>query len=225
MKKQIAILAALTVAGGLSAFGQGYVNFTTGAGYVYDEFTTPGSDVVSAGTASVAFLWAATGTSDPLGAGIPTTGANSAAGSIGTIEQMLSSGGWTLAENYNAGASPTEVDGTIGSTGFGKGAISYNGGSNFQLAGTTAGDTYQVIVLGWNVGAGATLADAENNATALGWSSALDYATGASSSSPVSSFSSQGLSKFGVAPVPEPATLALAGLGGLSMLFLRRRKA
>jgi len=28
-----------------------------------------------------------------------------------------------------------------------------------------------------------------------------------------------------LAPVPEPATLALAGLGGLSMLFLRRRKA
>jgi hypothetical protein len=27
-----------------------------------------------------------------------------------------------------------------------------------------------------------------------------------------------------LAPVPEPATLALAGLGGLSMLFLRRRK-
>jgi len=27
-----------------------------------------------------------------------------------------------------------------------------------------------------------------------------------------------------MAPVPEPATLALAGLGGLSMLFLRRRK-
>lgn len=28
-----------------------------------------------------------------------------------------------------------------------------------------------------------------------------------------------------LAPVPEPTTLALAGLGGLSMLFLRRRKA
>ncbi len=25
-------------------------------------------------------------------------------------------------------------------------------------------------------------------------------------------------------PIPEPATLALAGLGGISMLFLRRRK-
>src|SRR5262249_40819493 len=28
-----------------------------------------------------------------------------------------------------------------------------------------------------------------------------------------------------ISPVPEPATLALAGLGGVSMLFLRRRKA
>jgi hypothetical protein len=28
-----------------------------------------------------------------------------------------------------------------------------------------------------------------------------------------------------ITPVPEPATLAMAGLGGLSMLFLRRRKA
>jgi hypothetical protein len=36
----------------------------------------------------------------------------------------------------------------------------------------------------------------------------------------------QGFSLFAVTPsaVPEPTTLALAGLGGLSMLFLRRRK-
>jgi hypothetical protein len=33
------------------------------------------------------------------------------------------------------------------------------------------------------------------------------------------------LALYGVAAVPEPASLALAGLGGLSMLFLRRRKA
>jgi hypothetical protein len=35
---------------------------------------------------------------------------------------------------------------------------------------------------------------------------------------------SQGFSLFEVIPVPEPSTMALAGLGGLSLLLFRRRK-
>jgi len=41
---------------------------------------------------------------------------------------------------------------------------------------------------------------------------------------PTSVFASGGISQFTLYAVPEPATLALAGLGGISMLFLRRRK-
>ncbi|HEX3626374.1 MAG TPA: PEP-CTERM sorting domain-containing protein [Verrucomicrobiae bacterium] len=226
MKKQIAILAAIFVAGGLSAFGQGYVNFTTGGGFVYDEFTTPGSDVASSATVDVTFLWATTGATDLFGTGVATTGSNSGATGFGELSTMLSSG-WSIAYNVG-GASPVEAQVLTSSSGLAKGGINYS--SSFALgtstgADSTAGGTYQFVVVGWNAAAGSTLEAAMADASAFGWSSSFQYASGASSSSPVSALSSSGLSKFGVAPVPEPTTLALAGLGGLSMLFLRRRKA
>jgi hypothetical protein len=34
----------------------------------------------------------------------------------------------------------------------------------------------------------------------------------------------QGFNMFGVAPVPEPSTIALAGLSSLALLLFRRRK-
>jgi hypothetical protein len=222
MKKLIAILATTVVAGGLSAFGQGYVLFSSAGGYVYDEFTTPGSDVKSSGTSEVTFLWNTVGASDPLGPGVPTTGtANSGASGYADIESMLS-GGWQVAVNA-AGSNEADV---VTSTGaIAGGGFNYNTGTAFQLAGTTGGNTYQFVVVAWNAAAGSTLEAAMGDATAFGWSSALDYATGAATTSSTSAFSSSGLSKFGVAPVPEPATLALAGLGGLATLMLRRRKA
>jgi len=66
---------------------------------------------------------------------------------------------------------------------------------------------------------------------------AYNYSGGGPSSLPaVNAFSTSGATLLAgsglssipgslvLAPIPEPATLALAGLGGLSMLFLRRRK-
>jgi hypothetical protein len=40
----------------------------------------------------------------------------------------------------------------------------------------------------------------------------------------VSSIGGQGLQSFGIPPVPEPATVALAGLGAAALLIFRRRK-
>jgi hypothetical protein len=100
-----------------------------------------------------------------------------------------------------------------------------------QVNSAAAAGPYDLIVIAWNSSSGdSTLEEALGEvggftaAADIGWSSAFDYTASTSSSSSPSQFSSQGLSPFGVAATPEPTTLALAGLGGLSMLFLRRRK-
>ncbi len=109
---------------------------------------------------------------------------------------------------------------------------------------STAGIDYYTIV-GWNTALGnwATISS-ELSAGTLGgngWfgqsATAYNYSGGGGSGlGAVSLFAttaqtglagSGGLPAVGAIilnPVPEPATLALAGLGGLSMLFLRRRK-
>jgi len=219
--KLTATFAALVAATGMSAFGQGYVIFDTTKGNVYDDFTTPGTSVASSGTVTATFLWAATGTADPLGAGL-ATGATSAAGGWASIESMLSSG-WTIANNAGTSA---EADVTTGVANTTKGNLAYNGGSNFALTGSVGGTSYEFVVIGWAATAGGSLGAAEGNG-AVGWSSAFTYATGAGSLATPDTFSVAGETPFGVAPVgatPEPTSLALAGLGGLSMLFLRRRK-
>jgi len=220
-KKITSIVAGLVMAAGMTAFGQGYFNFSTGGGFVYDDFTTPGTDVKSPGTVSVTFLWAATGTADPLGAGIATTGGlvNETGGS-NTISGMLSSG-WNLAQVSGTGV---EADNTVHASGPSTGGIGYG---TFQVNNSTAGGTYEIVVIGWAASSGANLAAGLSGA--LGWSSAFTYASSASSLQPAGQFSAvpSDMAAFGVAnpaSTPEPTSLALAGLGGLSMLFLRRRK-
>jgi len=222
MKKQIAILATLMVAGSLSAFGQGYVAFSSALAYVIDEYSTPGVGTsANSGGIDATFLWAATTATDPLGAGLATTGVTSASSTAWTtVATMLSSDGWTLAQNV-AGSSPVEADNSPIST---VGALNYG---TLNLGGITGGNVYQLVVIAWynNGGTIANLSQAEQAGT-IGWSSAFDYTTAASSTGTLSQFSATGqMPKFGVVTVPEPTTLALAGLGGLSMLFLRRRKA
>jgi len=66
MKKQIAILAALVAATSFSAFGQGFLTFSTANNSIWDEFTTPGSGVRANADVTVAFLWAPTTATDSL---------------------------------------------------------------------------------------------------------------------------------------------------------------
>jgi hypothetical protein len=219
-KKIAATMAAVLLAGGISAFGQGYVIFLTAKNNVYDNFSTSGVGAVAPGDVTATFLWAATSATDPLGTGLATTGVTSAGQAWASIQSMLSSG-WSVANNF---VTSNEVDQADNAAGVQKGAINYNGGSSFQLANAVGGDTYQFVEIGWDnlTGAG-TLAQA-SDPVAVGWSSSFDYTTGATSGSAVDTFAQAGNTSFGIASVPEPASLALAGLGGLSMLFLRRRK-
>jgi hypothetical protein len=132
---------------------------------------------------------------------------------------MLSSG-WNIATNLDISAEADVVDNHGGVQ---AGAFQYDGGSSFQLANSGAA-TYEFVVIGWdNAGGESTLEEAMTDNVAMGWSGSFDYTPAFPSGSSPGTFAQDGETPFGIAPVPEPATFALAGLGGLSLLFLRRK--
>jgi hypothetical protein len=96
MKKQIAILAALVAATSFSAFGQGYVTFTSPTHQLYDEFTTPGVGVRANANIDVAFLWAPTSATDSLtlvsGSGGPNGNGLGLGGGVSANKQVATNG-------------------------------------------------------------------------------------------------------------------------------------
>jgi len=203
------------------------------------------------GNFDITVLWAASGTSDPLAAigqtanlsvsgssaatslgntsEVATNGAVSTASALSTISTMLS-GGWTIANNESSGSGSAATGLAITTVSSSGKFTSYNAGSPFELVGGTGVSDSQIelIVIAWN--ASATLGSGSStfsSVSAFGYSDAFNDTVGGGSTDPFGGTSENGagMNQFGVAPVPEPTTLALAGLGGLSMLFLRRRKA
>jgi len=131
---------------------------------------------------------------------------------------MVTSGGWTWGSINGTGTN-------LFATTTGTGGFSGNGGTSFLLAGSSGGASYQMIAIGWNASAGANPFSGYTSLD-LGWSCPFTYLTGATITDPNGGtpFSGTGMNQFGVAPIPEPSTIALAGLGGLSLLLFRRRK-
>jgi hypothetical protein len=226
MKKQL-VIGAIVLATGLSSFGQGYFVFGTSKNFVYDNST--GTGIVAPGTVDVGFIYADLSASPTafLGAGTPTTGAASGSWANlfnGTANAMPT--GWFWATNSPAGTLPVvQADTSAGVT---KGNINYLGQAAFQVSQGTGGDNYDIYIIGWS-SAYATPLLASQGGSAVGWTSMFSYASGVTASAttagpPPSLMTGSGAVAFGIAPVPEPSTMLLAGLGGLSLLLFRRRQ-
>jgi len=225
MKKQI-ILAALVVGFAASSFGQGYMLFaTSGRSWLYDNFTTPGTSVLggSAGsTIDLAVLIATQGDTPLVGSvGNPTGNTSTLSPNVWT--EILNDPNFSLVGNAIGGTNAIVGVNTANTT---RGGFAYNGGSSFQVAGygSISGNVnVTAYVIGWNSAYATPQAAALANA-AVGWSNPFTYIIINGVLTTPATMNASGMTAFGVSPVPEPATMALAGLGGLALLAFRRRK-
>jgi hypothetical protein len=234
MKKILLIATMAASLSGLSAFGQGNFIFGSPASYVWNDVALVGGVITRGGNFNASFLWQSGGSSTPSIASIATSvptnnlALNSGSGQVSVTPQAWTSitndPNFTLARNAAAGNAV--VVGTVSATG----VIAFNAGSLFPVTGTSAsGGTVNVFMIAWD-NAYATPALAAAAGAALGWSPVFAYTYADSGSAPsltigqaAGNLNAQ-LYKFGVAPIPEPATFALAGLGMAAMLIARRRK-
>jgi PEP-CTERM motif len=218
MKKLLLTIGLAAI--GVSAFAQGSFLFGGPARYVWDNWSTVSTGLPRADASNnVAFL---IGTGTPLVDAIMTsvpTNHTTAINGVAAWTSILNDPNFKLATN---GASGLIVVGTTTLVG---GFTS--GGSTFTVPGTAAGGgVITLYVIGWSyLYANPFLAQAANSP--VGWSAPINYAYGAGPvPGPAGTPGAIGdtLIQFGVAPVPEPATFALVGLGAAALLIFRRRK-
>ena len=147
------------------------------------------------------------------------------------------SGITSAANPLNFSFTDSTVSGTNTAAGTG-GRFSGGSASGVSVPGTLAGVTYYDLVVGWSASLGTTwsaVASQINNWHSTGYFgysvmgsfvAGGSLAGGGTQPTPqiMSATTIPGFSMFNVTPVPEPGTLALAALGGASLLLFRRRK-
>jgi len=142
----------------------------------------------------------------------PTTVYNAVVTLLLSSTNSNASGSGALGQVYSA-------SGDISFTG---GLIYDNSSTEYMLPGY-AGDTIYLQILAWT-GSDTNYFDAVRTGDGLGGESQVFTETlGTGPTSFPTDISNFGLINVGL-PVPEPATMALVGLGGLALLVLRRKK-
>jgi len=214
MKKSILTLAilGLTAAG---SFAQGYFLFAGAKSTVFDNFTSPGTSSPSSGTAYVGFLIGSSSASF----GAASVATNATVASPAPITTALANG-FSWATDVNGGGIVSVLTGT---TTLGKGGWNYNASTAFQVGNTATTGTYTVVPVAWNAAAGANPVTGFGSFLDIGWGNAIQYSAGTQLST-LPTFSGAGVLPFGVAPIPEPTSFALAGIGAAAMMIFRRKK-
>jgi len=210
---------------GMTAFGQGYLAFTGGKSMAWLNGTIAGG---AASTINVSFLW---GTANALSGAAVLAGTGNV-GSINTTPAtnkvawggtdpnaamwtaILTDANFTLALNNNTHAVVTAPVTATGGWNYG----------NLPVEGASACQTVYAYEIAWAAASGSTPALARTANGALGWGNVFAYTLTASTSAAgtISGAAQMGVGKY--YPVPEPATIALAGLGAMGLLLFRRRK-
>jgi hypothetical protein len=227
MKKTL-VMAAVVSLTAVSSFGQGNVLFGGGLNTIkQDTNGTPSN--VSGLTVELLFSSSSTlpAVSGIAGTGLSTGGlGGSYVGSTFSANanntfSVATAWGLILGDGnyfYVQGTGSGPVQANTGATG----GFSYNGGSAWSSLNVTGGTQYYAYEVAW-AGGYATAAAAAAAGAPVGWSQAFLYTPATGINTPTSTSTVQG--QFGVfAPVPEPSTMALAALGGASLLLFRRRK-
>lgn len=222
MKKLLLTIGLAAI--GVSAFAQGNFVFSAGGRYVWDNWSTVATGLPRADASNnVAFLIGTTGTplvDTAMGMTSVPTNQTTAINGVAAWTSILNDPSFKLATNSADGSLVVGTTTTVG-------GFSYLAGGAFTVAGTAAGGgAITLYVIGWSyLYANPFLAQAANSP--VGWSAPITYAYGAGPlPGPPGTPGAIGdtLGRFGVAPVPEPATFALVGLGAAALLISRRRK-
>lgn len=213
MKKNL-LIATLLCAFTVGSYGQGLIPFSAGSGKI--KYTTDGSTLISVpagnpaqvgtfGNINLAFYAAANNTVLGLSSGAP----NLSSWLIQTSSLLQQVGpppggalGTTATADGSLGAAGTTLEVEL---------VAWTGTYTSFSSALTAAQNGQALI-GWS---GSTLSTG-----ALGWS----QPTGTSQSPAILVTGSGGFNGIVLAPVPEPTTLALGGLGAAALLLFRRRK-
>lgn len=202
MKRILTVVALSAFA--TSVFAQGTINFKNQTSTAIKQWTSSTDQTlvnVPINSGFVQLFWANTGAAY-------TPWAPSMGGMTGFL---AANPGWTLDSNYKP-FSP--VPGL------------FNGGV-LTLNTATPGGSIDAVLVGWN-GSATSFDLALAAGGFVGVSGKFTTATGNPNALPVpgSPVSIQSVIPAGMtlAPVPEPSTLALAGLGAAALLIFRRRK-
>lgn len=233
MKKLVLIAAVLAITS-LGAFAQGNVSIGGGPAGVWNNTTNYGAGASVASSRwnnsgfDVSLLFSTSGSSalHTLASSTATNGTTSytIAGAWSALSTDLS-GSWFYVNGSNSTPSVVAVGGLTGS-------FSYNASTSWSANNVSSSQTYSAYEIAWYSGVGGiwnTPALAAANGAWVGWSQVFSYSptSGATQPTQITPLGLAGY--FGVggsaAPVPEPASIALAGLGGLSLLMFRRKKA
>jgi len=199
MKKLIALMGSVCLCG--SAFAQGTVTFANGGTTLIQNEPSGPSSIVSApvGGATLQLYY------------LPATANPTALSIVGGA--FVNTSGWELL-GATAGIAPL--------------AGRFNGGTRTTGSDVAGGASVWLEVVGWTGTSSSITAALAANAD-VGISGDWKQATGNPSSVPPGNpvgfpLNSTGFNGLVLTPVPEPATLALGGLGAAAMFFLRRKK-
>ena len=219
MKK---IVLAISLLGfGVCSYGQGYV-------------TVAGTMQEQTNTTSLSSGW---------------SGGSLGTGTFGNIGNIASGQSYYLALLTTTASSPvinlfgsgSALNSTWLSTGPLGANTSFAGrmsiGSAYQVSNAAIANSQDWLLVAWTANLGADWATIASQLSSgvfsqagyVGWSSIGVGASGPSNlpltvQGPSGSIIPSGFSLLAVSPVPEPGTLALAALGGASLLLFRRRK-